>query len=91
MDRAIYYDGLDLINGSSIPGTVSKCFYFTDDAYFTFDYNTGDVLKCMDSTYAVNAGHWRPDELEGLNGFSWDQVGLYYQNAFPVVPRRKLL
>lgn len=91
MDRAIFFDSLDLMEGTSVPGTVSKCFYFTDDAYFTFDYYHNDALKSMDSTYAVNAGHWRPDELEDLNGFSWNQVGSYYKNAFPVIPRSKLL
>ncbi len=87
MNRAIYFDALDLMEGTSIPGTVSKCFYFTEDTYFTFDYDHNDALKGMDSTYAVNAGCWSPYDLEDLGGFSWSQVGNYYRNAFPVIPR----
>lgn len=86
MDRAIYFDGLDLMDGMPIPGTVSKCFYFTEEAYFTFDYDAVGALKGMDSTYTPNAGCWYAYELEDLGGFSWSQVGDYYRNAFPVIP-----
>lgn len=85
-DREIFFQGLDKTNRSPIPGTISKCYYFNDDEYYTFDYNIDGSIKEMDSTYHMNSGSWYHFELGDLNGFNWSEVGSYYQNACPIIP-----
>ncbi len=85
-DREIFFQSLDKTNKSPIPGTISKCYYFNDDEYYTFDYNIDGSINEMNSTYHMNRGSWYHFDLNDLNGFNWSEVGNYYLNAYPIIP-----
>lgn len=83
----ILFQDLDINTDNPIPGTTTKYFYYGKEEYYTFEYDETGQLINMNSNYHKNAGCWNPDDLNDLDGFSWAQVGNYYQNADPVVPQ----
>lgn len=85
-DEIILSQDIDKVNNTPIPNTIKKYFSFTEDEYYLFHYKDDGTLREMNSTRTINYGVWRPSDLNDLNGFSWSEVGNYYQNANPIIP-----
>jgi len=86
-DTLIFTQEISLTSNVPIVNTAKKYFHFNEDEYYEFSYHDNGNLVGMYSTLDLNFGSWRTDELDGLDGFSWSQLGSYYQNADPVVPQ----
>lgn len=86
-DIIILTQNIDLNSNLPIINSTKKYFHFNEDEYYEFSYHDNGNLIGMYSTHDLNYGSWRTDELAGLEGFSWSQVGNYYQNAHPTVPQ----
>lgn len=85
-NKIILSQDIDKITNTPIPNTIKKYFSFTEDEYYLFDYKDDGTLREMNSTRGINYGVWISSDLNNLNGFSWSEVGNYYQTSQPVIP-----
>lgn len=77
---------IDLETNLGIVESTRKFYYFSDETFYEFSYNENGNVLGMYSINDKNSGDWKASELDSLGGFSWIEVGDYYNNAEPILP-----